>query len=160
MQIISTYWFLSGMYLHNWLIQIHAICSSTYMYMKNVNDVTGWLSQTTDIWKYFVSVPLDFEIKRVAVYTRTRCQVSVYKTTGPLVFYSYPSFFSSTLLPLLRWWLDMTTIWLTGLLTMARYDHYMVDWGVNHGSIRPLHVYGRGRDNCLGNWVFHPSKFN
>ena len=23
------------------------------MYMKNVNDVTGWLSQTTDISKYF-----------------------------------------------------------------------------------------------------------
>ena len=57
MQIISTYWFLSGMYLHNWLIHVHAICSSTYMYMKNVNDVTGWLSQTTDISKYFVWPP-------------------------------------------------------------------------------------------------------
>ena len=45
------------MYLHNWLIHVHAICSSTYMYMKNVNDVTGWLSQTTDISKYFVWSP-------------------------------------------------------------------------------------------------------
>ena len=27
------------------------------MYMKNVNDVTGWLSQTTDISKYFVWSP-------------------------------------------------------------------------------------------------------
>ena len=49
-----TYWFLSGMYLHNWLIHVHVICSSTYMYMKNVNDVTGWLSQTTDIAKYII----------------------------------------------------------------------------------------------------------
>ena len=57
MKIISTYWFPSGMYLHNWLIHVHAICSSTYMYMKNVNDVTGWLSQTTDISKYFVWSP-------------------------------------------------------------------------------------------------------
>ena len=48
---------LSGMYLHNWLILVHAICSSTYMYMKNVNDVTGWLYQTTDISKYFVWSP-------------------------------------------------------------------------------------------------------
>ena len=46
-QIISKFWFLSGMYLHNWLIP-----SSTYM--KKVNDVTGWLSQTTDISKYFI----------------------------------------------------------------------------------------------------------
>ena len=57
MKIISTNWFPSGMYLHNWLIHVHAICSSTYMYMKNVNDVTGWLSQTTDISKYFVWSP-------------------------------------------------------------------------------------------------------
>ena len=57
MQIISTYSFLSGGYLHNWLIHVHAIYSSTYMYMKNVNDVTGWLSQTTDISKYFVWSP-------------------------------------------------------------------------------------------------------
>ena len=54
------YWFLSSMYLLNWLIRVHAICSSTYMYMKNVTDVTCWLSQTTDISKYFVW------IKRVA----------------------------------------------------------------------------------------------
>ena len=57
MHIISTYSFLSGGYLHSWLIHVHAICSSTYMYMKNVNDVTGWLSQTTDISKYFVWSP-------------------------------------------------------------------------------------------------------
>ena len=57
MQIISTYWFLSGMYLHNWLIHVHAIYSSTYMYMKNLNDNTCWLSQTTDISKYFVWSP-------------------------------------------------------------------------------------------------------
>ena len=43
--------------VHNWLIHVHAICSSTYMYMENVNDVTGWLSQTTDISKYFVWSP-------------------------------------------------------------------------------------------------------
>ena len=47
MQIISKYWFLSGMYLHNWLKH-----SSTYM--KKVNDVTGWLTLTTGISKYFV----------------------------------------------------------------------------------------------------------
>ena len=69
MQIISTYWFLSSGYLHNWLIHVHAICSSTYMYMKNVNGVTGWLSQTTDSSKY-LSGPLDFEIKRVACILR------------------------------------------------------------------------------------------
>ena len=56
-KFISIYWFLSGGYLHNWLIHAHAICSSTYMYMKNVNDVTGWLSQTTDISKYFIWCP-------------------------------------------------------------------------------------------------------
>ena len=50
MQIISNYWFLSGKYLHNRLTH-----SSTYM--KKVNDVTGWLSQTTDISKYFVWSP-------------------------------------------------------------------------------------------------------
>ena len=49
---VSLWW-----YLHNWLIHVHVICSSTYMYMKNVNDVTGWLSQTTDISKYFVWSP-------------------------------------------------------------------------------------------------------
>ena len=43
--------------MHNWLIHVHAIYSSKYMYMKNVNDVTGWLSQTTDISKYFVWSP-------------------------------------------------------------------------------------------------------
>ena len=48
---------VSGMYLHNWLIHVHVICSSTYVYMKNVNDVTDWLSQTTDISKYFVWSP-------------------------------------------------------------------------------------------------------
>ena len=55
----STYWFPSSTYLHNWLIHIHihAICSSTYMYMKNVYDVTDWLSQTTDISKYSVWFP-------------------------------------------------------------------------------------------------------
>ena len=53
----STYWFPSSMYLHNWLIHVHAICSSTNMYMKNENDVTGWLSQTTDISKYFIWSP-------------------------------------------------------------------------------------------------------
>ena len=30
----SSYWYPSGGYLHNWLIHVHAICSSTYMYMK------------------------------------------------------------------------------------------------------------------------------
>ena len=57
MQIISTYWFLAGGYLHNWLIHEHVICISSYMYMKNVNDLTGWLSQTTDISKDFVWSP-------------------------------------------------------------------------------------------------------
>ena len=36
--------------------------SSGLTYMKKVNDITDWLSQTTDILKYFVW-PLDFEIK-------------------------------------------------------------------------------------------------
>ena len=53
----SSDWYPSGGYLHNWLIHVHAICSSTYMYMKNVNDVKGWISQTTDISKYFVWSP-------------------------------------------------------------------------------------------------------
>ena len=57
MQTIPTYWFLSGGYLHNWLIHVHAMCSATNMYMKNVNDVTGLLSQTTDISTYFVWSP-------------------------------------------------------------------------------------------------------
>ena len=53
------------MYLHNWLIHVHAICSSTYMYMKNVNDVTvGYLKLL--ISRSILSGPLDFEIKRVA----------------------------------------------------------------------------------------------
>ena len=49
-QITSKYWFLSGVYLHNWLIH-----SSTYM--KKVNDITCWLSQSTHILKYFVWSP-------------------------------------------------------------------------------------------------------
>ena len=65
MQVISTYWFLSGGYLHNWLIHVHAICSSTYMYMKNVNDVTGGYLKPL-ISRSILSGPLDFEIKRVA----------------------------------------------------------------------------------------------
>ena len=51
MQIISKYWLLFSMYLHNYCLTQ----SSTYM--KKVNDVTGWLSQTTDISKYFVWSP-------------------------------------------------------------------------------------------------------
>ena len=54
MQIISKYWFLCDMYLHNWLIH-----SSAYM---KVIDVTGWLSQTT-ISRRILSGPLDFEIE-------------------------------------------------------------------------------------------------
>ena len=76
MQIISTYSFLSSGYLHNWLILVHAICSSTYMYMKNVNDVTGWLSQTTDISKYFVWSPGLWD-KEIRLYVLTYCK-SVY----------------------------------------------------------------------------------
>ena len=55
MHIISKYWFLSSMYLHNWLIRVHSSWSSTYM--KKMNNVTDWISQTTDISKYFVWSP-------------------------------------------------------------------------------------------------------
>ena len=56
--ILVSLWYVFGISQnHNWLIHVHAICSSTYMYMKNVNDATGWLSQTTDISKYFVWFP-------------------------------------------------------------------------------------------------------
>ena len=44
------------MHLHNWLIH-----SSTNT--KKLNDIIGWLSQTTDVSN---SGPLDLEIKRVA----------------------------------------------------------------------------------------------
>ena len=72
MQIISSYWFLSGGYLHNWLIHVHAICSSTHMYMKNVNDVTGWLSQTIGILKYFVWSPGLWDIESRLYMTHTQ----------------------------------------------------------------------------------------
>ena len=34
--------------------------------MYKVNDITNWLSQTTDNSKVFFSDPMDFDIKRVA----------------------------------------------------------------------------------------------
>ena len=53
------------MYLHNWLIHVHAICSSTYMYMKR-----EWRHRLaiSNYWylEVFCLVPWTSEIKRVA----------------------------------------------------------------------------------------------
>ena len=53
--------------------------------------------------------------KSIKIYTRTRCQVSVYRTTGPLVSFSILNL--PTLLPFL------------GRLT-AWHDHGIVDWAI------------------------------
>ena len=42
----STYWFPSGMYLHNWLIHVHAIWSSIYMYMSQVGYLKLLISRS------------------------------------------------------------------------------------------------------------------
>ena len=62
MQIIPTYWFLSGMYLHNWLITyMRSAVPHTCTWKMCMTSQVGYLKLL--ISRSILSGPLDFEIK-------------------------------------------------------------------------------------------------